>query len=291
MNKEKYALDTFLTNSIKPKPYEDKEFYHISSFNIPELFFKYQEWCSGHDVSNVDEKEFENRLQLHIKALNKSHPQYIFKQNDSRLKNEIAEMIINKLHEHGMEVEKWIQPCSYFPEFDIPKVLRFNPSGEMWEYFKRPHKAKSWVQPEDSDGNPFKMISVPALALHYFRDIFSFIDERHRELRLNLHACEYYLYIYKLIDWSFSDKLKAEIGENIHHDRLKELNEYAENQFINGVKMWNDVEDEQDENVHGNQEFWSNIETTPEERFYMNLTLERVDEPRLTREMFYFYPE
>lgn len=226
----------------------------------------------------MDEKRFETRLKLHLKALNQSHPKYISTRNDVQLKNEIAERIVNKLREQGMEVETWFQPYPYFPEFDVVKVLKFNPSGEMWDYFKRPHK------PKCINEKPFKMISVPALALHYFRDIFTFIDERCIELRLNNYQRNYYLYVYRLIDWSFSDKLINELRENLSHERQNELNYYAEEQFINGVKMWN-------EEIHGNQEFWSNIETTPEECFFMNLTLERKDYSRLIREMYYFYPE
>lgn len=270
MDLESYALDVFLRDSIKPESPSDKEFYH-------DQYFKYQEWCSEHEIPSVDEKRFEAGLKLHLKASNPSNPK------DVQLKNEIAERIVNKLREHGMEVETLVQPYPYSPEFDVPKALKFNPSGEIWEYFKRPHKAKSWHK-------PFKMISVPALALHYFRDIFDFIDERWTMLMPSKHRNEYYLYIYRLLDNSFSDKLIAELRETIPHERQNELNHYAEEQFINGVKMWNEVDDEEDEEIHGNQEFWSNIETTPEERFYGNLTLEHHDEPRLTREMYYFYP-
>ena len=277
MDKESYALDTFLRDSIKPKSPNNKEFYH-------DQYFKYQEWCSEHEIPNVDEKRFEARLKLHLEALNHSNPKYISTRKDVQLKNEIAERIVNKLREHGMKVETLIQPYPYFPEFDVPKVLKFNPSGEMWEYFKRPHKAKSWYK-------PFKMISVPALALHYFRDIFTYIDERWGMIKPSKHINEYYLYTYRLIDNSFSDKLIAELRETLPHERQNELNKYVEEQSINGVKMWNEIEDEEDEKIHGNQEFWSNIETTPEERFYGNLTWEHHDEPRLIREMYYFYPE
>ena len=284
MDKESYALDTFLQDSIKPKSPSDKEFYH-------DHYFKYQEWCLKHEIPSVDEKRFEARLKLHLKALKYSHPKYISTRKDVQLKNEIAERVVDKLREHGMEVETLVQPYTYFPEFDVPKVLKFNPSGEMWDYFKRPHKAKSWYKPKDINEKPLKMISVPALALHYFRDIFDFIDERWRMIKPNKHQNEYYLYTYRLLDNSFSDKLIAELRETIPHERQNELNKYAEEQFMNGIKMWNDIYDEEDEEIHGNQEFWSNIETTPEERFYENLTWEHHDEPRLTREMYYFYPE
>ena len=291
MDNEIYALDMFLQDSIKPKSPNDKEFYHIHQFNIPEQYFKYQEWCSKHETPNVDKKLFETRLKLHLKALNQTHPKYISTRNDVQLKNEIAERIVNKLREHGMEVETWFQPYPYFPEFYVPKYLKFNPSGEMWKYFKHPHKAKSWYKPKDNNEKPFKMISVPALTLHYFRDIFTFIDERHIELRLDNYQGDYYLYVYRLIDWSFSDKLINELRANLSHERQNELNHYAEEQFINGVKMWNEINNEEDEEIHGNQEFWSNIETTPEERFYWNIMFERKDDSRLIREMYYFYPE
>lgn len=283
MDMESYALDTFLGNSIKPKSLSDKGFYHIHQFNIPDQYFKYQEWCSEHETPNVDEKRFETRLKFHLKALNHSNPKYISRCKDVQLKNEIAERIVNKLREHGMEVETMIQSYPYFPEFDVPKVLKFNPSGEIWDFFKHPHKAKSWCK-------SFKMISVPALSLHYFRDIFDFIYERWIILRPGKHKNVYYLYLYRLLDNSFNDKLIAELRASIPHERQNELNHYAEEQFINGIKMWNEIEDEEDEEIHGNQEFWSNIETTPEERFYGNLTWEQHDEPRLIREMYYFYP-
>ena len=101
MDKEIYALDTFLQDSIKPKSSSDKEFYHIHQFNIPELYLKYQKWCSEHEIPNVDEKRFETRLKLHLKALNQSHPKYISARNDVQLKNGIAERIVNKLRENG----------------------------------------------------------------------------------------------------------------------------------------------------------------------------------------------
>ena len=101
---------------------------------------------------------------------------------------------------------------------------------------------------------------------------------------------KYYLYTYRLIDNSFNDKLVAELRANLSHERQNELNEYVEEQFIKGVKMWNEINEEEDEEIHGNLEFWSNMETTPEERFYGNLIIECKDEPRLRREMYYFYP-
>ena len=88
MDKESYALDTFLQDSIKPKSPSDKEFYHIHQFNIPDQYFKYHEWCSKHETPNVDEKRLETRLKLHLKALKQSHPKYISTRNDVQLENE-----------------------------------------------------------------------------------------------------------------------------------------------------------------------------------------------------------
>ena len=287
MNSQAYKLNDFFQKEISENPLPSGEkFQRLGQFDLDKLHDDYQKWNSSHATTSLslNKDELVHMFELHINSLNEHNPEFIMKRRRVQLKNEIGEMMKEKLREYGIVSDLYMKPYSYFPEFDHAKVLQFNPSGELWEYFKTPHQVKSYDKPKDINGKTIKMISVPALVLHYFRDVLEFANRRRIELGITKPEETYYLFIYSLIDDSFNDKLIAELRQNITHDRYNELESYVYSQFMNGVKLWS-------EEIHGNIEFWSGIETTSEERYLLNIIHEGRNTPRLKREMYYFYPE
>lgn len=291
MNFQTYALNTYFEHwKLWGKPRNEK-FYHMNQCNLEREYKLYESWASDHSVSLVDMKVFENEYKTRLHNINLRIPLYRKRVEDAVLKNEIAEKMIAKLNSYGIEAKPIYYTVPDYPEFNYIRDLDFEASGELYESFKIQREPLSWdYMPYGPDGKIVRMISIPAFALYYFNDILEYAMNEAYRRDLCGYRNDYFMYIYFLIDRQFTGKFKSELRQNISEQRWNELEAYCTERIKNKIGMWNNVNSRRDEDCHKNVDFWWDIETTPEERFLLNVSHETKPGRRLRREMFYFHP-
>lgn len=279
-----YAYAVYISRKLQSiKKKINKPFIVMTDINIDKIYSDYVSWCNEHDSNHFSLEKFRIKVAKTIESFLSDSHEYkksIQKTNDRK---KIAEIIIKDLKDN-YGIESTIK--TEFKDTGLDEIIgiEFTPNKEMMKYLLTPYQLK----------NIHKSITfLPVISTVHF--VMNYLKDLQIEYKKS-DKYGYYRYILpaQLLDDCLSRIICEEISKNITHQRYLELMKYAKNKIQNGHKLWE--KEHYEKNIYHkqkNDKFWADIETTVQERYLLNIDLEKdlkLDiEDRLYQELFYCY--
>lgn len=279
-----YAYSVYISRKLQSiKEKINKPFILITDINIDEIYNSYVNWCKKHESNYFSREKFEIELIKNIKTMLSYSYDYQKSVKRTNTRKKIAEIIIKDL-KNNYGIESTIK--TELKDTGLNEIIgiEFIPNEEMMKCLLTPYQLKNCI--EDVEFLP--IISTVHFIMKYLKDL----QIKYKET----DDWGYYRYILpaQLLDDCLSRIICEEISKNITHYRYLELMNHAKNRIQQKYKLWEDEYFEK--NIYCkqvNDKFWADIETNAQERYLINIELEKdlkldiLD--RLYQELFYCY--